>query len=1064
MKIKRIVSLLLCVLTLIGILPATTAFAAGSTVTIESQTNSAFDYLEYYKDGSWSDLNTPKHWIESTGEVVYCIEHSATNPHGQTYTETAPENVFSSSTLSGIETILMYGYPNNTPSGFTADEARQSTANALRFWLSENGEPGSYTFTNRSANPTYIRAKSGYEHVLEWADELLYKARARQTLPHNIAFSPSSLTLTASGSGFSGQTSVQLTNINSGYTLDTSGLPSGANVSGYTGNRSETLTITLPASAAGQSFSLSAAGYDTRSVDNISAYIPASGSIQKIFLCATSAQLVATATLRTDSPAYGRIKIVKTGENGAALAGVQFGVYSDSACRNQITTLTTGADGTVTSGDLATGTVYVKELAAVSPYVLTAEIKSASIATNATATVAFTNTKAQGKIRVEKTGDVLVAARTEESKYGTINVLSYTEKGLQGVVFEVKNSAGTVVATLTTNASGIAETGALPFGDYSVVEKSTIAGYIADPTTHPVTLAYKDHSTALVTATVKVNNDLQTGKVKMRKITEMFNFENIDFYNALGEGYIFGLYTAKAIGDLPENTLVEILTTDDQGIAETDAMLPYGDYYLMELAVPTETVHLLTDKLPLTISSECNTQYYDTPVYNTMFKAKIGVYKLDAANKERGLAGAVFEVKNSAGKLFDTITTNDKGYAETAELPVGEYKVQEVTPPAGFILSGEVKTVTLTTEDKETAVFELVNTANVVKIRKLDSMTKAPLAGAKVQVFGADGKLYKEAVTDSDGYITLKEIPAGKYTWKEAVAPAAYSIDAATYSFTMDNSGKVTGDTEFSNSPITLEITKMNTYTGKPLAGIAFTLLDADGKAVKTKAVEGGYRVPADDGEESFKVDANGKATFKYLTAGQYSLVETVPSGFIAEESVSVELTDQHSDKNPCKITVNNCPTGIKIVKIDAATNKPLMGAAFRIKVKDGMGFVTLAFTKQEDGKYVFDEKGAVMDLPVDKNGEVSIIGLPLGTVWVEESIVPEGYFPISATKIEVTKEASAVKPLSLTVKNNKFVKLGLDSDWWEFPALIGACLLLLGGGVLLAIKRRKTKKRRMEV
>ena len=107
-----------------------------------------------------------------------------------------------------------------------------------------------------------------------------------------------------------------------------------------------------------------------------------------------------------------------------------------------------------------------------------------------------------------------------------------------------------------------------------------------------------------------------------------------------------------------------------------------------------------------------------------MFKAKIGVYKLDAANEERGLAGAAFEVRNTAGKLFDTITTNNDGYAETIDLPVGEYKVKEVTPPAGFILSDEVKTVTLTTEDKETAVFEMTNKANEVKIRKLDSHTK----------------------------------------------------------------------------------------------------------------------------------------------------------------------------------------------------------------------------------------------------------------------------------------------------------------------------------------------------
>ena len=359
MKTKRIVAILLCALALVGIMPMG-ALAAQPVVTIESQTNSAFDYLEYYKDGSWHDLNTPRHWIEQTGEIVYCVEHAAGNPHGDTYTATAPSNIFGSSTLSGLNSILMYGYPNNTPSGFTADEARQATANAIRFWLAEQGEAESYSFTNRRTSPNTVRAKSGYEHVLEWADELLAKARARQQLPHGISFSPASVQLTASGSIFSGSTRVDLTNINSGYTLDTSELPAGASISGYTGRRSETITITVPASAAGESFDVYAEGMDTRSIDNITAYVPSSGSLQITFLCATIAQVVAEADFSVGVPAFGKVKVVKTGDAGAALSGVKFGIYSDSRCSNKIGELTTGSDGSVTSGDLPVGTVYLK--------------------------------------------------------------------------------------------------------------------------------------------------------------------------------------------------------------------------------------------------------------------------------------------------------------------------------------------------------------------------------------------------------------------------------------------------------------------------------------------------------------------------------------------------------------------------------------------------------------------------------------------------------------------------------------------------------------------------------
>ena len=697
----------------------------------------------------------------------------------------------------------------------------------------------------------------------------------------------------------------------------------------------------------------------------------------------------------------------------------------------------------------------MKELSTVSPYIISAEVKSATITANAVAKVPFANVAAKGKIRIEKVGDALTGSRSEETEYGNVTVPAYTQKGLKGVVYEVRDSAGKVVATLTTNDSGIAETEPLPLGSYTVQEKSAPAAYAVDETIHDVTLAYKDQNTPVVTATVKEDNELRTGGIKIRKLTEDFDPEKLNFYNKLAEGYVFGLYTAEHIGDVPADVLLEVLTTDDQGVAQTSISLPYGNYYLKELAVPLETIEMLTDKLPLTIDSELNVQHYDSPIYNTMFKAKIGVYKLDAADRERGLAGALFEVRDASGRLFDTITTNEDGYAETIGLPVGEYNVKEVTPPAGFVLSDEVKTVTLTTEDKETAVFEFTNRANEAKVRKLDSHTGQSLANATIKVMDASGKVFFEGKTDTDGYITMKELPASKYTWQEIAAPDTYSIDPALYSFTIDAYGKVAGDVEFANTPITLEILKMNTYTGAPMAGITFTLQDGEGKVVKTKLVEGGYRIPAEDGAETFVTDANGKAVFKYLKAGKYKLVETVPTGYIADGTTEIELTDKHSETAPCKVTVNNCPTGMKIIKLDAKTGKPLTGAGFRIKVKDGTGFVTLSFTKQEDGKYSFDGNGKETDLMVDKNGEVVVLGLPVGTIWIEESVVPAGYFPVTARKAEITKETSALSPMVIKVPNSNSVKLGLDNDWWEIPAMIAGAVLLLGGAVVLYVRRK---------
>ena len=147
---------------------------------------------------------------------------------------------------------------------------------------------------------------------------------------------------------------------------------------------------------------------------------------------------------------------------------------------------------------------------------------------------------------------------------------------------------------------------------------------------------------------------------------------------------------------------------------------------------------------------------------------------------------------------------------------------------------------------------------------------------------------------------------------------------------------------------------------------------------------------------------------------------------------------------------------------LDASSGNPLMGAGFRIKIKGEHDFETLKFRALDDGSYFVDPDGSITDLMVDGNGEITMYGIPLGDIWVEECVTPDGYFPISAQKLTVTKEMSNSNPYTMTIKNNKFVKLGMDSDWWEFPALCGGILLLIAGaavGIVMIVRR----KRRME-
>ncbi|MBQ1684809.1 MAG: hypothetical protein II072_04820 [Clostridia bacterium] len=1076
-KYTRFIALLLAALFCVSLIPMS-AFAntdtirpySEGTVTIQSEYNNAFDYLEYYSSGTWKDLNTPKHWIVETGEIVYCVEHSEGNPHGNGYTEASPSSLFGAITLEGLQSIFMYGYPCNLPDGFTEDEARQATANAIRFWLSEQGEPGSFSFTNRLAHPDWIRAKSGYEHVLTWADELLEHARNRDTITHNITFTPSELQLTKSGSSYTGQTRVTLTNINGGYTLNTSELPEGVSVSGYTGTGNDTLTITAAQSLNGSSFVLAAEGSDSRCISNMAAYVPNGDDLQNVFMCATTAQVVATASVSVNTEAFGSLRIVKKGDDGALLGGVKFGIYSDFACENLIKEVTTRSNGVATASDLPVGVVYVRELSTIEPYWIDNTVYTVEIPLNDTVEIEIENQSARGRIRIEKTGEAMTSVITTETEWGTVNAPAYSVGGLEGAMFQILDSGMNIVATLTTDEYGVAESDYLEFGDYYVVEVKAPAGYIIDSDVYPATVSYQDGDTPVVVETIEAYNERQHASMKLRKTTERWNSKTFEFEPISGEGFVFGLYTAENIGILPIDTLVEVLITSDRGVASTTNDLPAGHYYLRELSVPDAAIWMIEDSMPVDLTGDTeyieNYYYFSNPIVNDMFKGNIKVWKLDEAEPHAGLPGAVFEIYDDNGVVYCTMTTDETGCAMSCYLPIGNYHVREIHAPAGYVISDEVFDVTITTEDKETIVLEFYDHKNDFTFNKTDVSTGLPVAGARFEIYRADGTLYASVTTDENGGFGLEAIPAGHYTMIEAEAPAGYALSHQIYSFDVDEHGNITGDTSVTDEPTDLIIDKLNTYTGQPFAGIEFTLLNANGEIVRTRMTANGWRVPDDNGEESFFTNENGHVEIRYLPVGEYTLLENTPAGYVSVGTVTVTIGSDNGISNPAHITVENTPTGLIIHKIDQESGNPLSGAGFRLKVRNGLGFTDLTFDRMDNGSYFYnaDGNGAYTDLMVDGMGNLTIYGLPLGYVWIEEVVTPDGYFPIPAQKVEITEDTTFERPIEFTIRNSKYIKLGMDSDWWEFPALVGGITLAVGGAVAyIVIASRKKKQESSE-
>ena len=99
------------------------------------------------------------------------------SPNNSAYSKIYWWDMYDSKTANGVFAIVTNGYPNNT-GGFTEEQARYATANALRFWLGECGAEGAYDWMNLQTYPNNFRGKSGYEDLFDWCVALVEIARA----------------------------------------------------------------------------------------------------------------------------------------------------------------------------------------------------------------------------------------------------------------------------------------------------------------------------------------------------------------------------------------------------------------------------------------------------------------------------------------------------------------------------------------------------------------------------------------------------------------------------------------------------------------------------------------------------------------------------------------------------------------------------------------------------------------------------------------------------------------------------------------------------------------------
>jgi len=433
------------------------------------------------------------------------------------------------------------------------------------------------------------------------------------------------------------------------------------------------------------------------------------------------------------------------------------------------------------------------------------------------------NTAQKGKISVRKTGDIFTSVATASSAYTNengemiVNPTTYTpvfaDGDLSDAVFQViavedivtldgttRAYAGDVVSEITTDENGYAETEPLYLGKYEVRETKAPYGYVLNNKPKDVELTYAGQEFEVRdTVNTAFENEYQSVRISLSKVMEsdeLFGIYGKDYYTSVR----FGLFTAEDITAadgtvIPADGMISEVSLDENMTAKFDVQIPFGRYYVQEIA--TDEHYVLSGEKYLVnfeyMGQDIQTVDIDCGQFvNLLKRGRIEGHKVD--DKSEPLENAVFGlftadcVKFSRDTAIMTAASDENGCFEFTDVPFGKYIVREIESPRGYILSDKEYAVSIA-EDGEVIEITAENKPVTVEISKRDVYGNE-LKGAKMQIIDSEGNIVDEWTSDGTDHIVTK-IPVGNYTLKEIAAPDGYVI-ATDIKFSIDVYGNVT--------------------------------------------------------------------------------------------------------------------------------------------------------------------------------------------------------------------------------------------------------------------------------
>ena len=603
-------------------------------------------------------------------------------------------------------------------------------------------------------------------------------------------------------------------------------------------------------------------------------------------------------------------------------------------------------------------------------------------------TVDYENHPVKGKLTIYKKGEMLTGFKKD---------FVYEERYLKGAEFNVyaaeniytpdyqKDENGNrqliyakdaLVTTVKTGENGKAVAENLPLGSYYVVEKTAPEGFVLNHDRSEVAFVYANQDTPVIEQEVTVGDDRQKVAIQVEKQ----DAEN----GATVAGAVFGIYNKadiKVDGKVivKANTLLQEMTSDNDGLAVCTLDLPLGQYYVKELKAPAEFVS--SDEV-LNLDAYYQGQDVKTVKLKTVKKNQPTTVEITKSDVTTGveLDGAKLTILDKEGNVVDQWTSVKEQPHVIKRLTVGEeYTLREEMAPYGYLKATDVKfTLEDTADIQKVEMKDEVPTGLLIinkngefldKVTLLDHVkgtvehlfeyVTGSLTDVTFDVFAAEDIKAADGVsedyfkadekvgtitTDSNGIAQMGDLPAGKYYVKEVKTAHGYVLDGepryVDLSYRNQNTPVITYDEKWQNARQKVKVTvlKKEKDTERVLAGGVFGLYTSeDIKNAKDEVL-----LEKDSLIEQRVTDEKGQITFTadLPVDGKYYVKEIfAPDGFVTTEEVQ-EFTFEYAGEDQAEVSYDfifeNQPTTVELTKTDLTTGKELPGAHLKVTDSDG--------------------------------------------------------------------------------------------------------------------------------